>query len=175
LNPQIAAIVKTIDRINDMVGKIVCFGLIPLTLIAMFEVVMRYFFNHPTIWAWDVNRQIAAALGILGAGYALLYDKHPLIDVVVTRFPPQRRALVDLITGLIFLLTFVLLLWKSMQFGWMSFSQREALNSYWAPPIFQIKMLLPVGIFLLLIQGIAKFIRDFFIVYGTTSERGIAK
>ena len=59
-----------IDRMNEVVGKAVSYLVVPLTLIVVYEVMMRYVFDAPTLWAWDVNMYLGGLMTILGAGYA---------------------------------------------------------------------------------------------------------
>lgn len=151
---------RSIDLVNNRVGKIFGFAILPLTFCLAFEVVMRYVFNRPTIWAWDVAVQLGGLIVVLGAGFALLHKSHIVIDIVVVRFPLRVRAILDLITSLLFFFAIGILLWKSGEYGWRSFLLRECTSSYWEPPIYPLKMAIPIGIFLLLLQGIAKFIRD---------------
>lgn len=52
---RIKLCLRYIDAINECTGKGVGFLIIPITLIITLEVILRYVFNRPTIWAWDVN------------------------------------------------------------------------------------------------------------------------
>lgn len=155
---------RSVDALNEWTGKVAAWLIIPLTLIVVLDVILRYVFNKPTIWAWDVNVQLLGALVILGAGYCLLHNAHVGVDVLVLRFSPRKRAIIDLITGLFFVFAIGVLLWKTASAAWASLQIREAYSSYWEPPIYPFKMLMVVGILLLLLQGIAKFIRDLGVV-----------
>lgn len=42
-----------IDRTNEIAGKAVSFIMIPMLLVMVFEVVMRYGFDAPTIWGTE--------------------------------------------------------------------------------------------------------------------------
>ncbi len=169
---SIYLLLRGIDFVNETVGKTIAFLLLPLTLIVAFEVVMRYVFNSPTVWAWDVDKQIAGFLIVMGAGYTLLHEQFVIIDVLVTRFSLRTKGIINSITGLLFLFTFVFLTWKSGEFAWRSLLIRETTTSYWAPPIYYLKMIMPIWICLLLLQGTAKFIRDITSVTNTLRDKG---
>ena len=49
-----------IGKINLFLGKVLQWTILPISAIVMFEVIARYVFNRPTIWAWDVNVQLLA-------------------------------------------------------------------------------------------------------------------
>lgn len=151
---------RYIDLANDWAGKIFSFAFLPLTLIAVFEVVARYVFNRPTIWAWDINLQLSAIIIIFGGGYTLLKGEHVLVDVFLTNLSKRKRAILDSITGLLLLFSIGILTWKAAQMGWESFITREQLSSIWEPPIYPLKIMVPIGAFLFLLQGIAKIVRD---------------
>ena len=160
---------RWVDTINEKVGRAVSMLLIPLVIIVMLEVVLRYFFNRPTIWAWDVNIQLAGTLILLAGGYTLLYKRHVVIDVVVHRFSPRTRAIIDLITSPVFFIGYGVLLWIAMDEARDSVQIRELFSSVWSPPMYYFKVVMAVGFFLLLIQGVAKFIRDLSIAGRSTT------
>ena len=90
--------VRLVDGISEWAGKLASLLLIPLVLITCFEVFMRYIVSMPTIWAWDLNIQIFAAIVMLGGAEALRKGAHIVVDVVVDKAKPRTRALLDLIT-----------------------------------------------------------------------------
>lgn len=163
--PKIERWLRKIDLINEWVGRVAAFAILPLTFIAAFEVVMRYAFNRPTIWAWDINVQLGAFLAIMGAGYTFLHGGHVIVDVLVNRFSPRQRALIDLITAWLFFFAVAILIWKSGMEAWGAFKIRESFGSVWNPPIYPLKIAIPVGAFLLMLQVGAKFVRDLIIVF----------
>jgi TRAP-type mannitol/chloroaromatic compound transport system permease small subunit len=158
--PRVEFFLKKIDLINEWAGKIFALAFVPLVFIASYEVVMRYIFNRPTIWAWDVNVQLGALLIIMGAGYTLLYDGHVRVDVIYNFFSLRHRTFLDLVTSPLFFLTCVIVIWKGGGEAWNSLKIKEAYTSIWSPPIYPLKLIVPVGVFLLMLQGLAKFIRN---------------
>jgi len=147
-------------------GSIFSLLILAITAITINEVISRYVFNHPWIWSWDINIQLASAFAVFAGGYTLLTKGHVMVDIIVLRASPRTRAIIDLITGVLFLGICVLLVWKGGEAGWRSFVTREALTSLWEPPVYILKMAIPVAVFLLLLQGLAKFIRDLKIAMG---------
>lgn len=159
-----------VDKINGWLGKMVSYLLLAITFITFFEVVMRYVLKRPTIWAWDLNIQLFAALAMLGGGYTLLEKGHVQIDVLVTSLSPRKRAWIDILTAPFFFFGFFVLMWAGWDVGWASFVGRETMPTVWAPPYYIIKLLIPIGALLLLLQGIAKFIHDLHTI--TTGRAG---
>ncbi|MBI2831005.1 MAG: TRAP transporter small permease [Chloroflexi bacterium] len=139
---------------------VVRFLLIPLAIVTLTEVIARYVFNSPTVWAWDVNLQIFGVIILLSGGYTLLHDRHVKIEAITMHLPLKPKLVTELIAMLLLMYVAVVLTWQGGQAGWEAFVSRERLNSIWGPPIFHIKMLLPVAGVLLLFQSLAKFVRD---------------
>lgn len=155
-----------IDAVNQWTGKIVSMLFLPLVGIVTLEVVLRYFFNKPTIWAWDVNVQLAAAIAIMAGGYGLLYGSHVTVDVMVGHLTSRARARADLVTSALFFFVMAILLWVAVSWAERSVSARELYTSLLEPPLYPLRIVVAIGIFLLLMQGMAKFIRDLAIATG---------
>jgi len=151
---------RRIDSLNEWVGKTFGWLIFPLILIVVFDVTLRYVFNRPTVWAWDVNIQLLGSLVVFGGGYALRNGAHIGVDALVVRLSPRRRALIDVITSGFFFFGVGVLLWKAFGDALFSVQIRELYTSVFAPPIYPFKILMVIGILLLLLQGLVKFLRD---------------
>jgi TRAP-type mannitol/chloroaromatic compound transport system permease small subunit len=97
---------------------------------------------------------------LLGGAITLYMGKHVNMDVIYTRLSPKGKATIDIITFWFFVLFCIALIWKGGEVGWRSVMTLEHSGSVWNPPVYYFKMMLPIGAFLLLLQGIAKFTRD---------------
>ncbi len=166
----VQAFCRGVDVVNDWTGKAVSMLHIPLVIIVMLEVVLRYFFDSPTLWAWDVNMQLTGTLILLGGGYTLLNKGHVIIDVIVGRFPLRARTIIDLVTSLVFFAGIGVLLWLSIGEAQYSVQAKERWTSVWSPPIYPFRVVIVIGLVLLLFQGIVKFIRDLSVATGSGTE-----
>ena len=156
-------VIRGIDLINDRTGKVVSF-LVPL-LIAFetYEVLSRYVFGRPTIWISELSAMLFGAFILIGGGYTMYHGSHANMDIVYGLFSKRGKAILDLITFLFFLAFVGVLLWKGWHMAWRSVVTLEHDSTEWAPPIYYFKLTLPLGAFLLLLQGISKFLKDFII------------
>ncbi len=157
---MIDAFARTIDRINEQIGKWAALGFIPLTVIITIEVISRRFFSKPTIWAWDINIQISAMLVVLGGAFLLIENGHIIVDVIVNQFPFRARKVVDIITSAFFFLGVGVVFWFSCSEAARSISMGERLSTLFEPPLAPLRVVIAMGFFLLLLQGIARLIRD---------------
>ncbi len=149
-----------IDWINEWVGRIVSGICAFMVVTVAVEVIARYFFSKPTIWVWDFNIQGLAIMTVLAGGYALLHGKHVTIGLVIERLSARTRAIIDLITSSVFFFGMAALLWLAIDDAMLSVQIDEHYSSLLRPPVYPLKIIITIGIFLLLIQGISKFVHD---------------
>ena len=153
-----------IDNINDRTGKIISFLVVFIVACVVCEVVCRSIFNAPTIWAHELSTFLYGAFIIMGGGYTLRHKVHVNVDIVYARLSQRRKAIIDLLTFTLFFSFCVVLIWYGGQVAWKSLLLLETTETIWEPPIYPLKLTIPIAAFLLLLQGLAKFIRDLTIV-----------
>ncbi|MDX5361889.1 MAG: TRAP transporter small permease [Alphaproteobacteria bacterium] len=102
-------------------------------LISVYEVVLRYAFNAPTVWVHELTVLLSAACFVVSGLYALEREEHIRVTVISDRLPrPARRAVALLNIGLamVFLLAIV---WGGWSHAWEALSNwhrtRTAFNS----------------------------------------------
>ena len=170
-------VIKWIDVMNLWVGRVTCLLLLPVMAAMVFEVVSREAFRimatmgmddvarewglGPTLWAYETTRMFAGAMFMLGAGYALMRGVHIRADFLYRNFSVSMQGRVDLTLYLLFYFPGLLVfLWTSIDFAWGSLSSAErGMDTAWMPYLGPIKAVLPVGIVLLLIQGISEVLK----------------
>ncbi|OEU53885.1 MAG: hypothetical protein BA861_11545 [Desulfobacterales bacterium S3730MH5] len=154
------AILNAVDKINDWVGKVLSFGLLLMFALVVTEVILRYFFNSPTVWANELTQLTFGVYVVLCGGYILRWGGHVNVDILYGQFSTKGKALMDIITFFIFLLFCGMMLAYGGSLAWESLIRFEHSQSAWNPPIYLVKLMIPTGAFLLLLQGIAKLMRD---------------
>jgi len=162
--------IRTVDTMTEWIGNILCWLLIPLVFITAFEVFMRYVMKQPTIWAWDVNIQIFAAITFFSGGYALFTKGHVTVDVFTLRMEKRKRAILEIITSFFFFFGIIMLMIKGYEMFLMSWSVKENMPTIWAPPYYIMKFFVPLGCALLLLQGISEFFKNLYIIAGKNHE-----
>ena len=152
--------VRCVDAAIDFIGKTASFLIYPTMLVLVYEVVMRYYFTRPTIWAHETSCMLYGAHFIIGGAYALQRGAFVNVEVLYIRLSKRGRAVLDLITWTMFYVFVGTLLWKSIPWAWESFSVREFSDSTWGPYVWPIKMTIPFASLLMLLQGMTKTIKD---------------
>ena len=159
---NIDKILSILDGISEWSGKAVSWLVLILTLIIGYEIIMRYVFNAPTKWSFDISYMLGGAYFLLGEAYTLLKKRHVRIDIFYNRFSERKKALIDIIFYLIFFFPlWIGLLYAMIPYVYLSWVTGERyMQGYWMPILYPFKTVMPVGIFLFLLQGIAEFIRS---------------
>jgi len=153
-------VLAVIDNISEWVGRFGIILIVVMMMATVYEVVARYVFHGPTIWSLEINRFLLAAITAFGGGYALLRGSHVKVDLVYARFGDRRKAIIDLATSVLFFTFIGALLWKSAGIALSSLEIRETNATLFAPPVYPLKIALALGFLIILLQGLAKFIRD---------------
>ena len=158
----VSALIKGIDRLSEWTGNGVSWIVLVLTAAMGFEVIARYAFNAPTKWAYDISYMLGGSFFLMGAAYTLRVGGHVRIDVIYNRFSPRVRAIIDVAFTLVFFFPlWGMLLYTLVPYVYHSWAIGErTLESFWRPPIYPFKTVMPVGVLLLLLQGLAEFIRS---------------
>jgi len=159
-NKRLASIVNGIDALSNWSGKIISYFIVVIVVVLLYEVVARYWFNSPTIWAHESSLLLFGIYAVMLGAYAHFYGAHVNMDLFYTRWSLRTRAIVDVCTFFIFLFWCGALIWFGTAFAIRSVQFLEHSTTAWGPPIWEIKLMIPLGTFLLVLQGVAKFIRD---------------
>ena len=155
---------RAVDRFSGWCGKLFAWIVIPLMGVLVYEVVSRYFFSAPTLWAFDITYMLYGSHFMLLAGYTLSKQGHIRTDFVYRLLPPRWQGRIDATLYLVFFLPAMgVMLWISTEFAYDSWVQREAsFLSPWLPPIYPLKTALPVSVALLLVQGLAELVKSLY-------------
>lgn len=156
----INAILKAVDNINDWVGKVLSLGVLFMFALVLIEVIRRYFFNSPTVWGNELTQLTFGVYVVLCGGYILRWGGHVNVDILYGRFSARGKAITDIITFALFIMFCGMMLAYGGSLAWESLSRFEHSQSAWNPPLYPVKLMIPSGAFLLLLQGIAKLVRD---------------
>ena len=149
-----------IGWISTWTGKVTSWLTIAVVGVVSYEVVMRYVFLAPTRWASETMGFCCGLIYVLGGAWVLLENRHVKVEFIYEKLNPRQRATLDAITFLFFVLYIGIMLWATGRFARESIELLEGSGSPWNPPVYPIKTALVTGVFLVLLQGSAKLIRD---------------
>ena len=172
--PWMAKTIEFIDSKMLLSGKIIMWITIPLIYAMIHEVIGRHFFNRPTLWSFDISRMLAGALFMLGAAYTLSKGIHIRADFLYRNWTVKNQARVDLCLYLLFFIPgFLVFFYVSFDYAYTSICGRSnleeclggkvriqrAMDTTWMPIMWPLKSCMPIGAFLLLVQGFSEILK----------------
>ncbi len=155
-----------IDRINTWAGTYVAWCAIIAVFIYYYEVLARYVFNAPTNWAHEGMFLMFGMQYLLAGGYGYLNEAHVRVDVLYEHRSLRTKAIIDVVTSVFFFIFVLALLWSGSVFALDAIQVRETTLNEWGIQYWPVKLAIPVGAFLLLLQGVAKLVRDILYLRG---------
>ncbi|MEE9568815.1 MAG: TRAP transporter small permease subunit, partial [Candidatus Binatia bacterium] len=156
LERALILVVRFIDSIGEWSGRIFAWLIIPMVGGLTYEVIARYVFDAPTIWAYDLTYMLYGGHFMLGAAYTLYKGGHIRTDIFYDKWSPRTQGAIDAILYLVLFFPGIIFFLRS---GWLqaiySISIGETSDaSSWRPPLYPLKTVIPVTAIMLLIQGL---------------------
>lgn len=153
---------KYIAKLVDGVGKIVSFLLLLMVLNVSFDVMMRYLFHNSSVGMQEMEWHLFAVVFLLGIPVALKDEGHVRVDFLYDGFGPRKKALINIIGTLLFLIPFaVLILSGSHEFVMDSYSTHEISQDPGGLPYrWLIKGMIPLAFSFLVISAIGYVLQN---------------
>ena len=153
-----------LDRISSITGKAAAWLTLSMVIVTFIVVIMRYVFDAGLIWVQESVVWMHAVVFMLGAAYTLRAEEHVRVDIFYRSMSERRRAWVDLIGVIVFLLPLcAFLAWASFDFVTQSWSIGESsresggLPYPFVPLLKSVLLLMPLAVSL---QGLSMFARS---------------
>ena len=94
--------IKFADTLSTSMGKAFSWCIVILMGGTVYEVVMAYVFNKPTLWNFDFSMQMYGAILMMSGAYCLATEAHVRGDVIYRLFSQKTQAWIDLVLYFIF-------------------------------------------------------------------------
>ena len=161
--------ISILESITETFGRFFSWTTSLLVWLICIDVLMRYFFNFTLIWIVELETYFFALIFLMGGAYAFKHDKHVRVDVFYADYSPKKKAWVNLIGGLLFLLPWsvvaVIVIWRYFSFSW-GWGEKSA-QPGGLPAVYILKFFLWLGFALLLCQALASVLRSVQIIRST--------
>jgi TRAP-type mannitol/chloroaromatic compound transport system permease small subunit len=179
VRPLLASFLKfsrAIDALNERVGRAVAWLVLAAVLVSSGNAVSRYAFSLSSNAWLEIQWYLFSAIFLLAAGYTLRHGAHVRIDVVYGRYSPRARAWLDILGGVFFLMPMALLI---LYLSWSMFMQSYVGHEISADAgglvRWPVKLLMPVGFFLLVLQGLSEILKRVAFLRGAAPLEETAK
>ena len=170
-------VVSTIDALNEGVGRLTSWLVLVMVLSVIFTVITRYFFpsfSTGSVAIQELQWHLFSLTFLLGAAYTFKHDEHVRVDIFYQhrRVTDRQRAWINIFGNLLFLIPFCLLIiFSSWDFVKMSYQFNEGSPDAGGLPYrFLLKIAIPLGFILLMLQGIADTIRQLLYLFGQSTR-----
>lgn len=149
-------------RINRMIGKVLSVVLLLMTLNVFYDVIMRYFFHNSSVGMQEMEWHLFSIVILFGVSVALLDEAHVRVDFLYDRYPLKRKALINVIGTIFFLLPLALLIFfGSFTFVKDAYDIGEISEDPGGLPFrWVIKAMIPLSFFLLIFSSIGYAIKN---------------
>ena len=154
-------LIRWIDALNTAISNAAMWLIIPLAVVMLYDVLMRYCFNAPTLWGAELSMMIFGVYMIYAGPSSILQKVQVGVDIFAARLSPRVRAVVNCLTYAFTFTFFAGLFYTSALYAVESWQLRELSSSAWGQPVYHLKALIPVAVLLMLLQSLAEFLRNF--------------
>jgi TRAP-type mannitol/chloroaromatic compound transport system permease small subunit len=161
------ALSRLIDRINERIGRTVMWLVLVAVTVSAINAIVRKVFNMSSNAFLEAQWYMFSAIFLLCAAYTLQRNEHIRIDVIAGKLSKRAQTWIDILGTIFFLTPMALLImvlsWKVFT---MSYVSNEVSTNAGGLPIWPARALVPVGFFLLLLQGLSELIKRFAFLKG---------
>lgn len=154
------ALSRMIDRLNEIIGHGISWALLVAVMICSGNALVRYSLNMSSNAWLEIQWYLFGAVFLLASSYTLRRNEHVRIDVIAGRFSKRVQVWIDIFGFLFFLLPMTLvILYFATPFALLSFTSQEMSGNSGGLILWPAKILVPVGFFLLTLQGVSELIK----------------
>jgi TRAP-type mannitol/chloroaromatic compound transport system permease small subunit len=153
-----------IDAVNGKIGEFVAYWGVIAVFVYYYEVVGRYVFNSPTNWVHESMVLMFGMQFMLSGAYAYREDQHVRVDVLYVKLSARGKAIADIISSVFFFIFTLTLVYTGGRFALDAINNSETSFTEWGIQYWPVKLAIPIGAALIVMQGVAKLVKDIVLV-----------
>jgi len=151
---------QLIDGLTERIGRLTYWLILVAVLVSAGNAVIRYAFNMSSNAWLELQWYLFSAVFLFCAGYALLHNQHVRIDVISGRMSKRVQIWIDILGTVFFLLPMAItIMWLSWPVFVDAYQHNEASTNVGGLMIWPARLMVPVGFFLLVLQGLSELIK----------------
>lgn len=121
-----------------------------------YEVLMRYLFQSPTIWAVDLSEYAMLWAAFFAAPWVLRREGHVRVEVLVERANPARQRALGVFTSVIGALGCAVMAWQGGVTVWDFYVRGTMVAREWQVPQWIVYLVIPFGSALLTVEFVRR-------------------
>jgi len=151
---------RAIDSLNEQIGKLTYWLILAAVLISAGNAVVRYSLNMSSNAWLEIQWYLFSFVFLMGAAYTLLHNQHVRIDILTGHLSGRAKAWIDIFGTLFFLLPMaIMIMWLSWPVFTDAYRSHEISTNAGGLLIWPGRLMVPVGFFLLVLQGFSELIK----------------
>jgi len=151
---------RIVDALSERIGRVIAWLVLVTVLISAANATVRKIFDYSSNSFLEIQWYLFAAIFLIGAGYTLLRNEHVRIDIISARLSPRAQNWIDVIGIVLFLFPMsIIIMWLSWPLLQDSYVRHEVSTNAGGLIIWPARLLVPVGFFLLILQGVSELIK----------------
>lgn len=163
------AIADAIDSLSVRISLLARWLTLGLVIVSAYDTFMRFVFNNPPIWAYQMVCILGAIMYVLGWAYVMTTRRNVRMDVLYHLYPPRLKAALDALVQLVlFFPVMGVLLYMSFTWAVRAYVNQEIMaTTLWYPPAWPLRFMVFLGFALYTLAGVSELIRrGYFAVKG---------
>ena len=153
-----------IEWVNTKAGEFVAYWAVISVFVYFYEVFARVLFNSPTNWVHESMFLMFGMQYMISGAYAYKEDQHVRVDVVYSHLSRRGKAIADIISSIFFFIFTITMLVTGWRFAMDAVHNSETSFTEWGIQYWPVKLCIPIGAALIVLQGISKLLKDIVIV-----------
>jgi TRAP-type mannitol/chloroaromatic compound transport system permease small subunit len=152
--------IRLIDKLSRITGEYVAYWAALAVFAYYYEVIARYIFNSPTNWVHESMFLMFGIQYMLAGAYGYRDETHVRVDIVYSQLSARGRAFCDVMTSFFFFLFSGTMLVTGWRFASDAMAVGEHSFTEWGIEYWPVKLAIPIGAALLVLQGVSRLVRD---------------
>jgi TRAP-type mannitol/chloroaromatic compound transport system permease small subunit len=162
---------RAIDTLNEHVGRLTYWLILAAVLISAGNAVVRYTVNMSSNAWLEIQWYLFSFVFLFCAGYTLLHNQHVRIDVISGQLSGRARAWIDILGTVFFLMPMAIaIMWLSWPVFLDAYQSGEVSTNAGGLTVWPGRLMLPVGFFLLILQGVSELIKRIAFLRGLIAD-----
>lgn len=152
---------RAFDRLAVFIGRVTMMLVLLLTSVMLYEVVLRYVFEDPTLWANELSLWLAGFVFLCAGFYAMQQRSHIRIVLLYDAVPRWLQRVFDSISTLMIIIFAFFLIYGGYGEAFQKFYRWETFGTAFDPPIpATLKPMVLLIVALVAIQAVVNLVAD---------------
>ena len=161
---------NAVEKGNLLLGYVSGLGILLMGLILCYEVICRYFFKSPTIWAQETSIYLFIWTMLAGSAYTLQKGKHVRIDLLIEHLSLRTQHIIEMITSFVGMVFCAIVSWQAYEMIAASVGYDKVSATLLRVPMWIPQMALLLGFVLLTFQFALIIAARYEQVFGSKKE-----